>query len=170
MIYTYIDKIEKYIKEYVKNTDRRGVVIGVSGGIDSAVVAALSVKALGKDKVLGLILPCESKKKDIDDALKVADMLDIEYKMIDLTKTYQSFLMDNKVKGKNYPIIFANIKPRLRMATLYFNGALNNYLVVGTSNKSEIVTGYCTKYGDSGVDFEPIADLLKKRYIKLPEF
>ena len=169
VIYTYMDKIEKYIREYVENTGSQGVAIGISGGIDSAVVAALSVKALGKDKVLGLILPCQSQSEDIGDALKVVNMLDIDYKVVDLSKTYQNFLADNKIEEDNTSLVFANIKPRLRMAALYFHSALNSYLVVGTSNKSELITGYCTKYGDSGVDFEPIADLLKKEVYEIAE-
>ena len=159
---TYIEKIEEYIKSYVSSAGCKGVVVGISGGVDSSVVAALSARALGKENVLALILPCESKESDKEDALKVAEMIGIKYKVVDLTDTYHSFLADNKIEDDETCLAFGNIKPRLRMTTLYFQGALHNYLVIGTSNRSELVTGYFTKYGDGGVDFEPIADLLKR--------
>ncbi|MCI0502598.1 MAG: NAD+ synthase [Fusobacteria bacterium] len=162
MMKEYIAIIEKYIKAYVEKAGAKGVVVGLSGGIDSAVVAALAARALGKDYVLGIIMPCESVDSDLEDAIKLAEKTGISYKVVDLTKTYKSFLEDNQVEADNTCLTYGNIKPRLRMTTLYFYSALYNYLVAGTSNRSELITGYLTKYGDGGVDFEPIADLLKK--------
>lgn len=154
------EKAIDFIEEYIKEAGVEGAVIGISGGIDSAVVAALAVKALGHNKVLGLIMPCQSNNKDMIDATSFAEKLGIRYKVIDLTNTYLEFLKDNGENNQS-DLSFCNIKPRLRMTTLYFHASLNNYLVLGTSNKSELVTGYLTKYGDGGVDIEPIADLLK---------
>lgn len=155
-----LEKAVYFIEEYINKSGSKGVVIGISGGIDSAVVAGLAVKALGAKKVLGLIMPCESNSADMKDAIELAAQLGISYKVVDLTNTYKEFLKDNM---ENYQcnLSICNIKPRLRMTTLYFHASLNNYLVLGTSNKSELVTGYLTKYGDGGVDIEPIADLLK---------
>ena len=162
MMKEYIAIIEKYINAYVEKSGAKGVVVGLSGGIDSAVVAALAARALGKDNVLGIIMPCESVDSDLEDAIKLVEKTGISYKVVDLTKTYKSFLEDNQVEADNTCLTYGNIKPRLRMTTLYFYSALYNYLVAGTSNRSELITGYLTKYGDGGVDFEPIADLLKK--------
>lgn len=161
-----IDKAVLFIKDYVNKAGTKGTVIGISGGIDSAVVAALAVKALGPDKVLGLILPCESNDDDMKDAIDFAVKLGIQYKIIDLTNTYKEFLRDNS-ESSQCNLTFCNIKPRLRMTTLYFQASLHNYLVLGTSNKSELVTGYLTKYGDGGVDIEPIADLLKNEVYQM---
>jgi NAD+ synthase len=105
-------------------------------------------------------MPCESNSEDMDDAIELAVQLGINYKVIDLTNTYLEFLKDN-MENYQCSLSFCNIKPRLRMTTLYFHASLNSYLVLGTSNKSELVTGYLTKYGDGGVDIEPIAELLK---------
>lgn len=152
--------IIKFIKDYIDTSGASGVAIGISGGVDSAVAAGLSVEALGKERVLGLILPCESNEKDMHDADLLCDFLGIEKKVVDLTNTYNEFLRDN-METKKTNLSFCNIKPRLRMTTLYFQAGLRNYLVLGTSNKSELITGYLTKYGDGGVDIEPMADLLK---------
>lgn len=155
-----------FIENYVKESGTKGAVIGISGGIDSAVVAALAVEALGPGRVLGLILPCESNEEDMKDAIDFTEKLGIDYKIIDLTNTYQVFLRDNR-ENSQCNLSFCNIKPRLRMTTLYFQASLYNYLVLGTSNKSELVTGYLTKYGDGGVDIEPIADLLKNEVYQM---
>lgn len=160
------EKAIDFIENYVMESSTKGAVIGISGGIDSAVVAALAVEALGPGRVLGLILPCESNEENMKDAIDFAKKFGIEYKVIDLTKTYQAFLRDNK-ENNQCNLSFCNIKPRLRMTTLYFQASLYNYLVLGTSNKSELITGYLTKYGDGGVDIEPIADLLKNEVYQM---
>ena len=160
------EKAIDFIENYVKEAGTKGAVIGISGGIDSAVVAALAVKALGNKRVLGLILPCESNEEDMKDAINFTKKLGIDYKVIDLTNTYKEFLRDNK-ENNQCNLSFCNIKPRLRMTTLYFQASLYNYLVLGTSNRSELVTGYLTKYGDGGVDIEPIADLLKNEVYQM---
>ncbi len=162
------EKAINFIEEYIRMSNTKGAVIGISGGIDSAVVAALAVGALGPKNVLGLIMPCESNRTDMDDAIELAEKLEIKYKVVDLTSTYMEFLKDNS-ENHQCNLSFCNIKPRLRMTTLYFHASLNNYLVLGTSNKSELVTGYLTKYGDGGVDIEPIADLLKHEVYQIAQ-
>lgn len=162
------ERILSFIRESVRAANARGLILGISGGIDSAVSAALAVKALGRENVLGLLLPCESSSTDLEDALLLVERLGIRHKIIDLTGTYRAFLKDSDVEAEAN-LSYANIKPRLRMTALYFHGALEGYLVLGTSNKSELVTGYLTKYGDGGVDIEPLSDLLKREVYQLAE-
>jgi NAD+ synthase len=165
-----------WIQYKTKEAGAKGAIVGLSGGIDSAVVLALCKRAF-QDNCLGLIMPCNSSNDDIADAKLVGDYLKVPYKVVDLTYTYNSLLgaVDVEDYLKVPKIAYANIKPRLRMTTLYYLGSLHNYLVVGTSNKSEFVIGYYTKYGDGGVDIEPIGNLVKSqvvdlaRYLQLPD-
>jgi NAD+ synthase len=154
--------IQNFIKDYVTSANMNGVVLGLSGGIDSSVIAALSVNALGKENVIALGLPIESIPQDLEDAKMIAEFLGIKLIVSDLTLVYKEFL---KVLPSNIDrgtMAMANIKPRLRMTLLYFIGqSLGKYLVAGTGNRSELAIGYFTKYGDGGVDFEPIGGLYK---------
>ncbi|MCX5701136.1 MAG: NAD+ synthase [Candidatus Omnitrophica bacterium] len=157
-------RIVSWIKRQVKDAGASGIVLGLSGGIDSAVVCALAKEAVGKRNVLALFLPCHSNFQDLKDARIVAKKLGVKTKAIDLSKVYDSFLSLLPKSGK---LAAANLRPRLRMATLYYFANKLNYLVCGTGNKSELMAGYFTKYGDGGVDILPIADLLKKDVRKL---
>ncbi len=159
-------KIIHWIKEQVKKSKSQGVVLGLSGGVDSAVVAALARKAMGEKRVLALLLPCHSLAEDLRDALIVARRLGICTKKVDLSLPYDALL---KVLPKLEGVAKANIKPRLRMLALYYFANKLNYLVCGTGNKSEIMAGYFTKYGDGGVDILPIGDLLKREVWKLAQ-
>jgi len=122
--------------------------------------------ALGKEKVLALILPCESQKKDIEDAKNLVKRFDIRTKLVDLTKIYHQLI---KILPKANRITYANLKARLRMIVLYYFANKFNYLVCGTSNKSELMTGYFTKFGDGASDILPIGSLLKTEVRKLAE-
>ncbi|MFX1494000.1 MAG: NAD+ synthase [Promethearchaeota archaeon] len=154
--------IQNWIKEYIDSANADGVVVGLSGGIDSSVTASLCVNAIGKKKVIGLGLPCESTIKDLEDAKLIARHLGIEFMIIDLTKPYNQFLELFAPNIKPNTISNANIKPRLRMIALYYVGqSLGKYLVAGTGNRAELAIGYFTKYGDGGVDFEPLGMLYK---------
>jgi len=155
--------ISQWIKDQVEQVGAQGIVVGLSGGIDSAVVAALAKRSL-PDNVLGLILPCHSQKEDAEDARLIASHLQLETTTIDLSSTYDSLTTILPPADKN---ITANLKPRLRMITLYYFASLKNYLVAGTSNKSEISVGYFTKYGDGGADILPLGDLLKFQVIEM---
>jgi NAD+ synthase len=157
-----IDKIQKWIKEYVKSAKVDGIVVGLSGGIDSAVTSSLCVKAIGKESVIGLGLPCSSIPQDLKDAEKMAELLGIKFIQIELTSIYDEFIKVTEPLLESSHMAKANLKPRLRMMTIYFVGqSFGKFLVVGTSNRTELAIGYFTKYGDGGVDFEPIGGLYK---------
>ena len=168
--------IQNWIKNYVMSANAEGIVIGLSGGIDSAVTAALCSNALGKENIIGLGLPCESVSQDLEDAKLIAKVLGIDFKIIDLTSVYNKFLEVMEPIVKTNKMASANLKPRLRMITLYFHGqSKGKYLIAGTGNRAELAIGYFTKYGDGGVDFEPLGMLYKKevreiaRILKVPE-
>ena len=168
--------IQNWIKNYVMSANAEGIVIGLSGGIDSAVTAALCSNALGKENIIGLGLPCESVSQDLEDAKLIAKVLGIDFKIIDLTSIYNKFLETMEPIVKKNKMASANLKPRLRMITLYFHGqSKGKYLIAGTGNRAELAIGYFTKYGDAGVDFEPLGMLYKKevreiaRILKIPE-
>ncbi|MBW2652629.1 MAG: NAD(+) synthase [Deltaproteobacteria bacterium] len=158
-----IDAISKWLKNQVEQAGAEGVAVGLSGGLDSAVVAALAKRSL-KDKVLGLILPCHSQKEDAEDANLIASHLQLETCTVDLSSTYDYLIAILPSADKNTT---ANIKPRLRMICLYYFASSKNYLVAGTGNKSEISVGYFTKYGDGGTDILPLGDLFKYQVIEI---
>lgn len=148
------------ILEFIRQTSPRGVVVGLSGGVDSSLVAALCAEALGGDKVLGLIMPSDvTKKDDVEDAAEVAKKLGIDYKTIDTTNIFNAFASSAELT--NNSMAESNITPRIRMTILYYYANLLNRLVAGTGNRSEILIGYFTKFGDGGADFLPIGDLYK---------
>ncbi len=158
------NKVILWIKQKVKAAGAKGIVLGLSGGIDSAVVAALAKGAVGKDNLLVLFMPCNSHPQDLKDAKLVAHKLGLKFKLVDLSKVYDDFL---KILPGAVSIARSNLKPRLRMCTLYYFANKLNYLVCGTGNKSELLVGYFTKYGDGGVDILPIADLFKRQVRQL---
>jgi NAD+ synthase len=173
--------IGAWLKAKVEQAGVGGVVVGLSGGVDSAVAATLAVRALGKDAVFGLILPCESDPEDKEDAISVARKLGIRYRLIDMVDHFAVF--DSRVDAENMTwadpkgttLVRGNLKSRLRMVMLYTYANMYNYLVLGTGNLTEIKTGYFTKYGDGGVDLEPLGDLYKTdvwnmaKFLELPK-
>lgn len=160
-----VEDISNWIKAQVDEALADGIVLGLSGGVDSAVVASLSKKALAEN-VLALIMPCKSEPQDEEDANFISSHLGIKTERIDLERIYEEFL---RVLPSGNRIALANLKPRLRMTTLYYFANEFNYLVAGTGNRSEIMVGYFTKYGDGGVDILPLGGLLKNEVKRLAE-
>lgn len=173
------NNVIKFIRDYYNKNKLEGVILGISGGKDSGIVAALFVEALGKDKVIGFTLPCHSKKEDKTLAKKLSDYYGFKLYNFDLTNVFDTFKDELKNTGdfkeKNLLNSDINLKPRLRMSTLYYMAALfsslNNktYLVSGTSNKCELYVGYFTKGGDSVHDIAVIADFTVEEVIKIGE-
>lgn len=167
-----VENLVKWLKEKVADAGAKGLVFGMSGGIDSAVMAGLAKIAFPND-CLGIMMPCHSLDSDEEDARLVAGEVGIQLKKVDLTETYDTLL--KSMHGDGSTIAAANIKPRLRMTTLYYHAQTNGYLVAGASNKSEFKVGYFTKHGDSGADILPLADFVKSeiydiaRYIGINE-
>ena len=163
------DKIVNWIKERVNGAGAEGIIIGLSGGIDSSCVAVLAKKAL-PNNVLGVIMPCFSNPEDMQHAKMLAEKFKIPYKVVELAgpfeKLYQE-IEEKEYKETEKNLAVANLKPRLRMCTLYYFANKLNYLVAGTDNKSEAMIGYFTKYGDGGVDILPISSLFKRDIRKL---
>ncbi len=172
----FTERLVNWIKDQVFDSGLKGTVVGLSGGIDSAVTAVLCKKAF-PNSTLGLIMPCYSNSEDQAHAKMLAEKFDIPYKVINLEKPFDAFqeIVDEGEKLAEDSLVRANLKPRLRMITLYYYAGLNNALVVGTDNRSELEVGYFTKYGDGGVDITPLATLVKKqvrevaKYLGIPE-
>ncbi len=173
-------KVINFIRDYYKKNNLGGVIIGISGGKDSGVVAGLFTKALGSENVIGVTMPCHSKEEDRTDAKRISDYYEFKLVNFDITKVFDNFKDEVSILGdftkdevKNSDI---NLKPRLRMATLYYLAALysavNNktYLVAGTSNKCELYVGYFTKGGDSVHDISPIADFTVEEVIEIGKY
>ena len=166
-----VQKLCVWMEDKVTEAKAKGIVFGLSGGLDSAVVAALSIRIFPQN-TLAIIIPCHSLEDDINDALDFINKFDIPYKITDVSKVYDSFihLLNNKENEGSFKLAEANIKPRLRMTTLYYFANKLNYLVVGTGNKSELMIGYFTKYGDGGADILPLGNLLKSQVRELAEY
>lgn len=160
-----VDKLVEWLKEKVKEAKAEGLVFGLSGGIDSAVIAGIAKKAF-PDNSLGIIMPCHSDPIDEEHGVLVAEKLNLKTARVDLSNSFDVLLNSMTVENKNKMAI-SNLKPRLRMTTLYYFAQNNNYLVVGSSNKSEFTVGYFTKHGDSGVDLLPLASFVKSEIREL---
>jgi len=170
-----VERIVTFITKIIQDSNAEGVVLGLSGGIDSALTGTLCVRALGKSRVLALLVPIQSPETDLEDAKLMAQHLGIKYEPIDLTPTFDILLRALSRSQKPNALAKANLKPRLRMIAFYYYANNMNYLVAGTGNRSEKEIGYFTKYGDGAADFLPILHLYKKqvremaRYLKLPK-
>ena len=180
-------EIIQWIRNWFTNEsgNAKGIIIGISGGKDSTIVAKLCCEAIGNDKVFGVLMP-NGEQNDINDAIEVCKILDIRYRLVNINQTVQAFedtirysgLYNDKNSTTSILPLSAhtktNIAPRIRMSVLYAIGQEMNYRVVGTGNASERFIGYFTKWGDGACDFNPIGNLLTDTiidigdYLKLP--
>jgi NAD+ synthase len=159
------ENIVEFIRKQVKGAKLSKVVVGVSGGLDSSTVAYLAKEALGAENVYGIILLYKtSNKEDVEDAKGIIKTLGINSVEIDITPMVNSLLSSLKDTDK---IRKGNLMARTRMIALYDQAAKYKALVLGTSNKTELLLGYFTKYGDGGVDLEPLGDLYKTQVRQL---
>ena len=163
----YLKVIEKFLEDYLNSSKMDTYVLGLSGGVDSSLCAALAKNAVGKDKLMCIMMPIASNPADLNDALHLAKTLDLNYIVVDATKTYETYLEDLKNSGiflKRDTI--SNLKARIRMSILYAYAQEHRGLVIGTDNKDEKFTGYFTKHGDGAADIFPVAHLLKEEVVQ----
>lgn len=164
-------KITSFIRDYLSDSGLKGALVALSGGVDSALVATLAHEAI-EDRLYALILPEEgvTSSEDQEDARKLAERLGIGYEIISINpaleglKNCYPLIAHNKGNEK---IAWGNVKPRVRMIINYLAANLSDRLVLGTGNKTEVLCGYFTKYGDGGVDILPIGDLYKTQVRQL---
>ena len=163
----YLKQIELFLKEYLANSHQDGYVLGLSGGVDSSLVAALAKTAVGKDKLMCIMMPIDSHPDDLNDAKKVAEALDLRYIVLDGSESYHASLKEFEKQGIELDKMSkSNLKVRIRMTLLYAYGQTHRYLVLGTDNMDERYTGYFTKYGDGAADVLPIVYLTKAEVVE----
>ncbi len=161
--------IVEFIKSKVSESKTSGIVIGLSGGIDSTLAAYLSCEAVGKENVFGITLPSTTTPtEDKLHGIEIAQRLGIDYKEIGIDSILNEYLSATQLSEND--LVIGNLKARIRMSIIYYFANQKNYLVCGTGNKSEILIGYFTKHGDGACDMEPIGDLYKTDVFKLSEF
>jgi len=163
------NRIVKGIKAYFNKNNFNKSVIGLSGGIDSSLSAYLAAKAIGNNNLFGILMPeiGVTQRSSIDHAIKIANIIKIKYTIQPINEFLKPF---NKLRWQQNKIAVINTKARIRANILYNYANSNNALVIGTSNKSEILLGYFTKYGDGAVDIEVIGDLYKTQVYELAKF
>lgn len=154
----YLNYLIKWIKSEVIKSKFKGVIVGLSGGIDSSVVSLLAKKSFPKNHLI-IVMPCNSDYFDQECAQLLINRHKLNFNIIDLTSIYNNLIKTLSLPLNNLSCF--NIKPRLRMTTLYAIAQNYNYMVLGTENADEWYIGYFTKYGDGASDLSPIIHLLK---------
>ena len=170
-------RITNFIRSYVKKSGTKGCIVGLSSGIDSTVTAYLAVKALGRENVLGLIMPERNltPAEDVLDAIEIASTLNIEFSVVEIADILNAFFISIPELVESDLAATGNLKARIRMCALYYYANIMNRIVMGTSNRTELLLGYFTKYGDGGVDIEPLGNLYKTqvkalaKYLEVPQ-
>ena len=164
-------RITRFIKEYVEKAGSSGIILGLSGGVDSNTIAALSSLSIGGERVLGLLIPEQEtiNQKDISDAMSVAEKFGLKTQVCDITPILKSFYRVIPIFDNSDKLCKGNIKARTRMIILYYYANKLNRIVCGSSDKSETMMGYFTKWGDVAADISPIMDLYKTQVRRLAE-
>jgi NAD+ synthase len=164
-------KLVRFIKDYVEKTGLNGIVLGLSGGIDSCTAAALSAKATGGKNVLGLMLPEEETRsaEDIEHAMLVAKRFRLKAEVCDITPALEAVYGSIPVFDPSEKVCKGNVKARVRMVYWYYFANKLNRIVCGSSDKSETMMGYFTKWGDVAADIHPLMDLYKTQVRKLAQ-
>lgn len=162
---TISERIAVWLREQLASAGADGFVFGLSGGVDSATAAALAARAVGPEHTLGALLPCHSQPEDARLARLVAKTFGIPTVTVDLSEAYDALMA--VLPSSDRRLATANVKPRLRMITWYYLSNSHDYLVLGAGNKSELMVGYVTKWGDGGVDLLPLGDLYKTQVWEL---
>ncbi len=162
-----VNSCVEWLKDYLTNSGAKGFVLGVSGGKDSAVVASLLVKAVGSNKVFGVLMP-NGEQADIHDSKAVCENLGISYDIVNINETYNSIL--KALPSTDVTETKINILPRLRMTTVYAVASEKGCLVAGTGNKSEKYVGYFTKWGDGAFDLNPIAEFTTDEVVAIGQY
>ncbi|HZD42775.1 MAG TPA: NAD+ synthase, partial [Methanomicrobiales archaeon] len=163
-----IERIEQVIRYSLWSSGKSGIVVGLSGGVDSAVVAALSSRAVGSERVLALLLPTDvTPEEDLSDAGDLCVQLGISWREISIEPMLRSFA--TLPDFQDSPYLLGNLMARIRMSVLYYTANREERLVCGTSNRSEYLLGYFTKHGDSAADIQPILHLYKTQVYTLAE-
>ena len=166
------NRLISWVKDKVLAAGRKGVVLGMSGGLDSSVAGVLCQRAFPQT-TLGVIMPCHSSQEDTEHAQLVAGKFSIPTKVVVLDSVFDTLLKvlpDEKVDPEVSRLAQANLKARLRMLTLYYFANSLQFMVVGSSNRSELAVGYFTRYGDGGVDILPLGNLVKGQVKELARF
>lgn len=153
-------QVEQMIRYAYWTSGCNGIVVGLSGGVDSAVAATFCCRAIGGEKVLGLSLPSVvSNPADIVDAASLCNQLGMEHRVVNIDPMLNGFKTIPEFKESRY--LLGNLMARIRMTVLYYHANRDNTIVCGTSNRSEYMLGYCTKFGDNAADFQPLLHLYK---------
>ena len=164
---SYLKEIEKFVKNYLETTKCEKYILGVSGGVDSSLCAAILKSAVGRERVHCILMPIDSSKEDTEDGLTLVKDLDLPYDVIDNTEAFDAYKKEFARNGIELDrSTLGNLKARMRMATLFAIAQKERGLVVGTDNADERCVGYFTKYGDGACDILPIAHLVKAEVVE----
>lgn len=173
--YRYIEKrLSNFLKKYLEESKNKGYVVGVSGGIDSAVTLTLAVKSIGPNNVFALIMPDKdvTPGEDVEDAIQLVERYKVKYHVVEISKIIHLFkeLLPIYENDENDRLSLGNLRARLRMCILYYYANKLNYLVLGSGDRSEYLIGYFTKYGDGAADVAPLIILYKSQIRKFAQY